>query len=48
MRVENSPIGMMLEKFIDTAYKVHPYRRPIIGYEEDIRNSNTKRCTKVF
>ncbi|MBW4559496.1 MAG: insulinase family protein [Trichormus sp. ATA11-4-KO1] len=38
MRVENSPIGMMVEKFIDTAFKVHPYRRPVIGYDEDIRN----------
>ncbi|WP_414754997.1 M16 family metallopeptidase [Anabaena sp. CCY 9910] len=38
MRVENSPIGMMVEKFIDAAYKVHPYRRPVIGYDQDIRN----------
>ncbi|MBD2665225.1 protease [Richelia sinica FACHB-800] len=38
MRVENSPIGAMIEKFIDTAFKVHPYRRPVIGYDEDIRN----------
>ncbi|MBD2493094.1 insulinase family protein [Nostoc sp. FACHB-280] len=38
LRVENSPIGLMVEKFIDAAYKVHPYRRPVIGYDEDIRN----------
>ncbi|OCQ90169.1 peptidase M16 [Nostoc sp. MBR 210] len=38
LRVENSPIGLMIEKFIDAAYKVHPYRRPVIGYDEDIRN----------
>jgi len=23
---------------IDKAYNVHPYKRPVIGYEEDIRN----------
>ncbi|NRB09706.1 MAG: peptidase M16 [Richelia sp.] len=38
LRVDNSPIGQMLEKFIDAAYTVHPYRRPVIGYEQDIRN----------
>lgn len=38
MRVDNSPVGLMVEKFIDTAFQVHPYRRPVIGYEEDIRN----------
>ncbi len=26
LRVENLPIGLMLEKFIDTAHKVHPYK----------------------
>ncbi|MFM8004395.1 MAG: M16 family metallopeptidase, partial [Dolichospermum sp.] len=38
LRVENSPIGQMIEKFIDAAFKVHPYRRPVIGYDQDIRN----------
>jgi predicted Zn-dependent peptidase len=38
LRIENSPIGLMIEKFTDAAYKVHPYRRPVIGYDEDIRN----------
>ncbi len=38
LRVENSPIGLMIERFVDAAYKVHPYRRPVIGYDEDIRN----------
>ncbi|WP_430794661.1 insulinase family protein [Trichormus azollae] len=38
MRVENSPVGLMVQKFTDTAFKVHPYRRPVIGYDEDIRN----------
>jgi predicted Zn-dependent peptidase len=38
LRIENSPIGLMIEKFTDAAYKTHPYRRPVIGYDEDIRN----------
>ncbi|MBD2385176.1 M16 family metallopeptidase [Cylindrospermum sp. FACHB-282] len=48
MRVENSPIGLMIEKFIDTAYKVHPYRRPVIGYDEDIRNLTLLDVEKFF
>lgn len=36
MRVDNSPIGTMVEKFLDTAFVTHPYRRPVIGYEADL------------
>lgn len=48
MRVDNSPIGQMLEKFIDTAYKVHPYKRPVIGYDKDIRNLTPTDVQKFF
>lgn len=36
MRVDNSPIGMMVEKFLENAFEQHPYRRPVIGYQEDL------------
>ncbi len=48
LRVENSPIGQMVEKFIDTAYTVHPYKRPVIGYDEDIRNLTPDDVQKFF
>ncbi|GAA6619440.1 M16 family metallopeptidase [Scytonema sp. NUACC26] len=48
LRVENSPIGMMIEKFTDAAFKTHPYRRPVIGYDEDIRNLSTDDVQKFF
>lgn len=38
LRTDNSPIGKMIEAFLDTAFQVHPYRRPVIGYDADIRN----------
>lgn len=38
LRVDNSPIGQMIESLVGTAFQVHPYRRPVIGYEADIRN----------
>ncbi|MFB2898706.1 M16 family metallopeptidase [Aerosakkonemataceae cyanobacterium BLCC-F50] len=48
MRVENSPIGMMIEAFIDKAYKVHPYRRPVIGYDRDLRNLSREDVAQFF
>lgn len=48
LRVENSPIGMMVEKFIDTAYTKHPYKRPVIGYDEDIRGLTREDVQKFF
>ncbi len=48
LRVENSPIGMMIEKFVDTAFTTHPYRRPVIGYDEDIRNLTPDDVQKFF
>jgi len=38
LRTENSPIGQMIEVFLNAAFQVHPYRRPVIGFDQDIRN----------
>lgn len=38
MRTDNSPLGKMIEVFLETAFQVHPYRQPVIGYEQDLRN----------
>ncbi|MGK7877922.1 MAG: M16 family metallopeptidase [Xenococcaceae cyanobacterium] len=38
LRTDNSPIGQMIEAFLDKAFTEHPYKRPVIGYDEDIRN----------
>jgi predicted Zn-dependent peptidase len=38
MRTDNSPIGKMIETFLETAFPGYPYGRPIIGYDADIRN----------
>jgi len=48
LRVDNSPIGQMLEKMMDKAYTVHPYRRPVIGYEQDIRNLTREDLRQFF
>lgn len=38
MRTDNSPIGKLVEAFLETALPDHPYGRPVIGYEADIRS----------
>jgi predicted Zn-dependent peptidase len=38
LRTDNSPIGQMVEAFLAEAFQVHPYRNPVIGYPEDLRN----------
>jgi len=35
---ESSPGGLLYENLIDTAYTMHPYRNPIIGWQSDIAN----------
>lgn len=48
LRTDNSPIGQMMEAFSDVAFKVHPYRRPVIGYDEDIRNLTREDVQQFF
>lgn len=48
MRTDNSPIGKMIEEFLDTAYDIHPYKRPVIGYEEDIDALSRENVEKFF
>ncbi len=38
MRTDNSPIGQMIEAFLETAFPNYPYGRPIIGYADDLYN----------
>lgn len=37
MRYENDPEGKLYENLLATAFTTHPYRQPVIGYEEDLR-----------
>ncbi|KAK4532270.1 hypothetical protein CCYA_CCYA11G3127 [Cyanidiococcus yangmingshanensis] len=36
LRVENDDIGKFLEKLLQVTFERHPYRRPVIGYKNDI------------
>ncbi len=48
LRTDNSPIGKMIEEFLDTAYTNHPYKRPVIGYAEDINNLTRENVEQFF
>jgi len=36
LRTEDQPEALLYEKFMHTAYRVHPYRHPIIGWMPDL------------
>ena len=38
MRSDSSPIGRLVEQFLAAAYIAHPYQRPGIGWESDLRH----------
>ena len=38
MRIDNSPIGKLIEEYLPAAFKVHPYRQPVAGYAKDIES----------
>lgn len=48
MRTDNSPIGKTIEVFLDNAFQVHPYRRPVIGYPEDLKNMTREDVREFF
>ncbi|NET08654.1 MAG: insulinase family protein, partial [Symploca sp. SIO2B6] len=48
MRVDNRPIGKMIEIFLEEAFDVHPYRRPVIGYADDLDQMTREQVTQFF
>ncbi len=40
LRTDDQPRALVHEKMIATAYQSHPYRRPVIGWMNDLENMN--------
>ena len=38
LRTDDQPQSVVYERLMATAYQAHPYRRPIIGWMDDLRN----------
>ena len=45
---ESSPDGMMYETLLATAFRVHPYGNPVIGWNSDIENLDPDRIRDFF
>lgn len=48
MRVDNSPIGKFIEVFLEEAFEAHPYRRPVIGYQDDLYTATRDSVQQFF
>ncbi|MBU8933065.1 MAG: insulinase family protein [candidate division Zixibacteria bacterium] len=48
MRTESNPIGKLIEDFISTSFKAHPYGRPIVGHMSDIQNYSRDAAIEYF
>ena len=48
MRTDSSPIGRMIEQFIETAFSAHPYHRPGIGYMSDLNSFSATDAKEFF
>lgn len=47
-RVESDPDGKLYEQFMSAAYNMHPYGRPILGWEEDLTSLNPVSLKEIF
>ena len=47
-RVDNSPIGKLIEEMQQQAFQVHPYGFPLIGFEQDLRTLTRQDVRQFF
>ncbi len=48
LRVDSDPFGTLIEQLALTAFQAHPYRRPVIGFESDIRSYTRANALEFF
>jgi predicted Zn-dependent peptidase len=48
MRTDSNPIGKLIEEFLTTAYKAHPYKEPTIGFPSDLNSFTRKDAVEFF
>lgn len=47
-RSVNSPFGLVMEQLFAVAYHIHPYRWPVIGWDQDLRNLTLEDCLEYY
>ena len=48
LRTDSSPQGRLLEEFLTTAFKAHPYGQPTIGHMSDLENISRTEAEDFF
>ena len=48
MRTESTPVGRLMEEFLATAFKAHPYGSPTIGHMSDLENISRSDASAFF
>lgn len=48
LRSVNSPFGLIIEQLFSLAYEQHPYRWPVIGWDDDLKNLTLDDCREYF
>jgi predicted Zn-dependent peptidase len=48
MRTESNPVGRLVEEFLTTAFKAHPYGKPTIGHMSDLESISRTEAQAFF
>ncbi len=48
LRTETQPVGQLIEDFLATAYKAHPYGEPVIGHMSDLQAISRSQAEAFF
>ncbi len=48
LRTVNTPFGLLIEQLFALAYEKHPYRWPVIGWDEDLKNLSLNDCLEYY
>ena len=48
LRSVNSPFGLLIEQLFALAYEQHPYRWPVIGWDQDLRTMTLEDCRDYY
>ncbi len=48
MRTDSSPVGRLIEQFINASFQAHPYQRPTVGWMSDLNTFSATDAQKFF
>ena len=48
LRTETQPFGMLLEEYLEAAFRAHPYGRPVVGHASEIQAVSRNSALEYF